>query len=236
MADDRSKQVLRKLGDRPTGLPEYSTATLADGMQKIGLAGQVLEPAIRPLLPFTKMVGSAVTIKLEAAEEAASYSRLVGEAFAAGLRVFNPILVIEQPPDLIGATVVGSGGAYVMRHQFGFVGCLCDGLVRDTDDLKRMNFPVYSRGCHPEYIFAIMQGVAVNTPVQVGGVTINPGDFIVGDNDGVVAIPPAQADDILRGADEILAQEKQILEEIDAGTPYLEVLRRLQPEAFQGEE
>ena len=227
---------LQRLGNMPTGLVEYSTATLSDGLQRLGLKKRVLEPAIRPLLPFTKLVGTAVTVKLAPAKEAASYSRLLGQAFMAGLEVASPILVLECPRGLMGATVVGSGGAHVMRNQFGYVGCVIEGALRDTDDLKKMAFQVYSRSIHPEYVFGIMRGVSFNEPVMVGGVVISGGDVIVGDNDGVVAIPRDDLGRVVQAAGEILEQEEQILREIDEGTPYLDVLRRHQPEAFQGDD
>ena len=236
MVSDKQIRDLQKLGIMPTGLVEYSTATLSDGLQKIGIKNRVLEPAIRPLLPFTKMVGTAVTVKLAASHEPASYSKLIGHAFEAGKEVASPILVLECPQNLMGATVVGSGGAHVMRNQFGFAGCVVEGALRDTDDLRKMNFQVFCRSIHPEYVFGILKGVSVNQPVTAGGVQISAGDIIVGDNDGVVAIPSAELDNVLPAVNEILRQEEQILREIDAGTPYLEVLKRYQPEAFQGED
>jgi regulator of RNase E activity RraA len=99
-----------------------------------------------------------------------------------------------------------------------------------------MNFQVYCRSIHPEYVFGIMKGVSVNQPVTVGGVQISARDIIVGDNDGVVAIPRNEVTNVMEAANEILKQEEQILREIDEGTPYLEVLKRYQPEAFQGED
>ena len=148
MVSDQQIRDLQKLGVMPTGLVEYSTATLSDGLQKVGLKNRVLEPAIRPLLPFTKMVGTAVTVKLAASQEPASYSKLIGQAFEAGRQVRFPILVLEYPQNLMGATVVGSGGAHVMRNQYGFAGCVVDGALRDTDDLKKMNFQVFVRYVH----------------------------------------------------------------------------------------
>ncbi|MFN0171746.1 MAG: RraA family protein [Bryobacteraceae bacterium] len=223
---------LRKLGVLPTGLVELSTATLSDAMQKLDLKSQVLEAAIRPVAPFTRMAGTAVTVKLAAASKPSSYSRLIGQAFESGLRVASPVLVVEYPPDLLGAAVVGSGGAHVMRNHFGFAGCVVNGAIRDTDDLLKMKFAAFARFVHPEYIFGIMEGVSVNQPVVVGGVEIRPGDFVVGDNDGVVAIPPDSVAEVIEAGKEILRSEQAILGEIDDGSPYLEVLRRHQPEAF----
>jgi len=236
MTPDEQRRGLQRLGMMPTGLVEYSTATLSDGFEKIGLENRVLEPAIRPILPYTRMVGTAVTLKVEAAEEPSSCSILVGQAFEAGRQVVSAVLVIEQPQDQVGATLIGSGGAHVMRHQYGFSGCLIDGLIRDTDDLRKMNFQIFCRGCHPTHIYGCLRGVSVNERVRVGSVDIQAGDILVGDNDGIVAIPPDSLDQVLAAADETLAQERKVLQEIDSGTPYLEVLRRHQPEAFQGEE
>jgi 4-hydroxy-4-methyl-2-oxoglutarate aldolase len=230
---DGNLRMLRKLGVLPTGLVELSSATLSDGLQKLGCKSQVLEPAIRPVVPFTRMAGTAVTVKLAASSKPASYSRLLGQAFEAGLAVSFPVLVAEYPADLRGAAVVGSGGAHVMRDQFGFCGCVVNGAIRDTEDLNRMKFPAFARFAHPEYVFGAMEGVSVNAPVVVGGVEIRPGDIVVGDNDGVVAIPHDRLAEVIQAGEEILRSEQEILREIDEGRPYLEVLRRLQPEAFQ---
>src|SRR5581483_1686553 len=226
-------RMLRKLGVLPTGLVELSVATISDSLQKPGLRSQILEPAIRPIVPFTKMAGTAVTVKLAAASKPSSYSRLIGQAFEAGLSVPLPVLVVEYPPDLLGAAVIGSGGAHVMQEHFGFGGCVVNGAIRDTDDLQRMKFPAFARFVHPEYVFGLLEGVSVNQPVVVGGVEIRPGDIVVGDNDGVAAIPQNRLAEVIQAAEEILRSEQMILREIDEGRPYLEVLRELQPEAFQ---
>ena len=226
------RAALRRMLVLPTGLTELSTATLSDGMQRAGITPGILEPAIRPVLPFTRMAGTAVTVKLKRSETPSSYSRLMADAFEAGLKVVSPVLVIESPPDLLGTAVIGSGGAHVMRTHYGFAGCVVNGPIRDTDDMRRMNFAAFARFVHPQYVFGQLEGVSFNEPVTVGGVEIFPGDIIVGDNDGVVAIRPQALDEIVAAADEVLASEQKILKEIDAGSPYLEVLRRYQPEAF----
>ncbi|PYV14839.1 MAG: hypothetical protein DMG07_11015 [Acidobacteria bacterium] len=235
MVDDHGLRPIQKLGATPTGVTEYSTATLSDALQKLGMRNRVLDAGLRPLLPFTKMAGTAVTLKLAASEEPASYGRVMALAFEAGKEVAAPILVIEFPKDLVGATVIGSGGAHVMRDQYGFAGCVLEGALRDTDDLKRMRFQVYHRFIHPEYVFGLMKGVSFQEPVLVGGVRISPGDILVGDNDGMVAIPSGELGRVIEAADAILEQERRILSEIAGGRPYLDVAREQQPEAFQGE-
>lgn len=227
MADGTLQRGMQKLGTVPTGLTDYSAATISDALQKMELKGRVLDPAIRPLLPFKKIVGTAVTVKLAVADKPRSYVELYAKAFDIGKNLFSPILVIECPPTRV---TMGSGGVYVARNQYGFESFLLEGGIRDTDDLKRMDFQVFSRFISPEFVFGL-HGVSADEPVVVGGVKIAPGDIIVGDNDGVVAFAPEHLNKILEVSDEILAQEKKILMDIDAGDPYLDVIRRHQPEA-----
>jgi 4-hydroxy-4-methyl-2-oxoglutarate aldolase len=227
MADGTLKRRIQKLGMVPTGLMDYSTATISDAFQKLGIQGRVLDPAIRPLLPFKKIVGTAVTVKLSVADKPESFVELYAKAFDIGKKLFSPILVLECPQTRV---TMGSGGAYVARNQYGFESFLLEGGIRDTDDLKRMDFQVFSRFISPEFVFGL-HGVSANEPVVVGGVKITPGDIIVGDNDGVVAVAPEQLDKVFEASDEILAQERKILMDIDAGDPYLDVIRRHQPEA-----
>ncbi len=230
--DEQQVRDVRKLGVVPTGMVDYGVSTLSDGLQKVEVPDQVLDHAIRPIVPFTRMAGTAVTVKLAPADEPTNHNGVLSEAFEAGRDVANPILVIEQPPII---PVIGSGGAHCMRHHFGFVGCLTDGSVRDTVDLHQMNFPAFCRSIRAQFVFGRLRGVTVNEPVRVGGVEIHAGDYIVGDHDGVVAVPAARLDAVLAACRDILEQERQILEEIDGGTPYVEVLRRLQPEGFPDE-
>ena len=118
--DKKQVRNVRKLGALPTGMVEYSAATLSDGLQKIEVPDRVLEHEIRPVVPFSRVAGIAVTVKLAPADTPTNHNALLAEAFEAGRSVASPILVIEQPPQV---PVVGSGGAHVMRHHFGFAGC-----------------------------------------------------------------------------------------------------------------
>jgi regulator of RNase E activity RraA len=221
----------------PTGLYDYSTATLSDGMQKIELKNRVLDPAIRPFLPFTKMVGTAVTVKLApAAGSGAGFSNFIARAYEFGESVPAPVMVIEHPVNLRGTPVVGSGNAHVMRDLYGFVGCIAEGAVRDSDELKKMNFPVYCRSIDCEFVWGLIKGVSVNEPIVVGGVEISPGDVMVGDNDGLIAIPPAHLTKVLDAANEVLEEERQLLKAIDADGYTVEVIKRFQPAAVKGED
>jgi 4-hydroxy-4-methyl-2-oxoglutarate aldolase len=212
-------QVLQRLGTMPSPFPIYSAAFLEDAMEKLDMPNRVLDHGIRPLLPFTRVVGTAVTLKLEVAREPdlEGTTSIYGKALEAGKHVCSPVLVIEAPFTKYGT--LGSGGAHCMKN-IGFVGAVVDGVVRDTDEIARMDFKVFYRYITPEHVDGMARGISANEPIKVGGVTVNPGDVIVGDNDGVVVVPSSAISRVIEVADEIMGIEEQILREIDAGTPY----------------
>lgn len=93
--------------------------------------------------------------------------------------------------------------------QRGCAGLVTDGSVRDTNALLSYGFPVYSHSTTANQGPAAMQPWAVNEVINVGGVAVRPGDFIVGDQDGVVVVPQKIAPDVLR-----IAQEREEVEDV----------------------
>lgn len=104
---------------------------------------------------------------------------------------------------------------YAMKR--GLAGFLVDGAMRDVGVLKNLDFPIYAKGVTPKGPYKDGPG-EINVPVVCGGVLINPGDIIVGDEDGVVVISPEQAPEVLIKAKETVEKEAKILESIEAGT------------------
>src|SRR3546814_11695082 len=89
--------------------------------------------------------------------------------------------------------------------------------MRDVDSIAKMTFPVYAAGYQPNGPYKDGPG-EINVPISCGGVTVNPGDIIVGDADGLVAVPRQTAEAILEKARGKLRQELQTREAINAGT------------------
>lgn len=227
-AQARAAERLKILGARPRPLTDYATANLADAMWRIGLGNRVLDHAIRPLLPFRKLVGQAVTARLVYSEKPGGHSKVYQEAYESARGVASPIMVIESPRDAKFGTF-GSGSAYVARHGYGFVGCILEGGLRDSDDLARMDFQAYSRFISPEHEPKKVIGHSANEPVAVGGVTIRPGDIIVGDNDGVVVIRPDEFERVIQATNEDLQTEMAVIQAIEAGMPFVDIVRKFQP-------
>ena len=187
-----------------------STPLLVDARVGLGLSESPLDCGIRPVVPFSRMCGTAVTIRLEIARDKAEADlKLFDQAFRPNQEADFPIIVIQVPAELHGYGIVGGGMATLARAK-GFVGALVEGAVRDTHDLRDMDFPAFSRTITPGYIVGKASAVELNQPVVIGGRTIHAGDVILRDNDGVVVIRPDELKDLLARAQEIKDWEGRV--------------------------
>ncbi|GAI59152.1 unnamed protein product, partial [marine sediment metagenome] len=105
-----------------------------------------------------------------------------------------------------------------MADKKGMAGYIIDGCVRDSSAIKKMDFPVFARGVTPKGPYKNGPG-EINLPISCGGVVVNPGDIIVGDEDGVVVIPPSEAENLLKKALAKEKKEEKIMENIEKGIP-----------------
>ena len=88
-------------------------------------------------------------------------------------------------------------------------------VLRDADDIEAMNFPVFSRGLCIRGTSSL-EGGTLNKPIVIGGVTINPGDIIVGDRDGVVVVPKELLAETIEKAKAREIREESIREQLQA--------------------
>ena len=177
-----------------------STPLFVDARVRLGLPESHLDPGIRPVVPFNRMAGTAVTVRLEVApnEASADLTPLVW-AYESQYESSGSIIVIQVPAERHGDGIFGEGAA-TMARRGGFVGALVEGAVRDSLELREMQFPAFSRTIAPGYIVGKASAVAVEEPVLVGGRTIHAGDVIVADNDGVVILRPEELDEVVARA------------------------------------
>ena len=188
-------------------LEQLCTAHLCDVMMQDDVRERVLSPSLRPVLPFRKMLGTAVTIQFIESEQMEETD--LDKACQHGLSVERPILVVEcHGPD--HAPVGSSAGGMLRIH--GFVGAVVEGTVRDTNDLHQMDFQVYGQRLFPQNQGRIRWRWR-NEPVTVGGVIIQPGDIIFGDHDGLVVLPADEAKlrQYIAEGEKILASEDKLL-------------------------
>ena len=211
------KPILSKLFKRVSKdqvskvLKEVSTANLTDAMHRSGdLKG------IRPVLQGLKMVGPALTVRTYPGDWAKTV-QAVDQACA------GQVLVIDAGG--VGPAVWGELATHG-AIQRKIAGVVIDGAVRDTSEIRKLRFAVFSRIITPTA--GEPKGFGeIGIPVIVAGVRVYSGDWIVGDDDGVVCIPKDKVAEIANRAMGVLEQENRLREEINRGSTLARVIELL---------
>ena len=183
---------------------KVAIASVADAVDKVcGKRGYV-DSSIKPRINDKRICGPAATVLEAATDEVLPPQHaldLIDEA-APGSVIVISIAGGESEVAVWGGLM--TAGAVANGHA----GALLDGGVRDLVEIRRdYGFPVYARSVSPGTTVGRFRTVASQVPVSVGGVVIHPGDIVVGDVDGVVIVPRAQAEAVLAMAQEIDARE-----------------------------
>ena len=111
------------------------------------------------------------------------------------------VLVVDLFGKKVNGTIVGDNLFYYVMQATHAGGLVVDGSVRDLDGLSEIDLPAYFRSVDPTPIGNVML-TGINIPIRIGGVTVMPGDLVVGDREGVYFIPPQAVKDVLDQADE----------------------------------
>ncbi|HOT06892.1 MAG TPA: orotidine 5'-phosphate decarboxylase [Methanotrichaceae archaeon] len=180
---------------------EVSTSNISDAMHRKG--------AMRDILPInlgTKIVGTAVTVQTFAGD----WAKPVEAIDEAGP---GKVIVIYN-----GSTNVAPWGglATLSCRMKGVEGVVVDGAIRDIEEIRSMNYPIYARAICPNAGEPKGMG-EINAEITCGGQTVRPGDYIVGDDCGVVVVPKERAYEIARRAKEVEKTESRLFEEIRRG-------------------
>ena len=201
------------------GLREVSTATLAALLRKRGLNGLTLD-GLRSTRPGARMAGYARTVRYLPLRE--DLSAAYGAGMNAQKRAIEEIrpgevLVIEARGDPTAGTI---GDILGLRAQVrGAAGIVTDGAIRDSVALAGLEIPVYHAAVHPAVLGRRHVPWETGVTVACAGVTIQPGDIIVGDADGVLVLPPPIAAEVLGDAREQERQEEFIASRVALGEP-----------------
>lgn len=189
--------VLNALRDLPV-------AALSDSMHRnIGTSG--LHPYHRP--GKQSMAGTAVTARSRGGDNL-TYLR--------ALEFCRPgdVLVVDAQGDLNNAVVGGILSFYAA--QIGLAGIVIDGAIRDVAEIRERDFPLYARGVTHRGPYKDGPG-EINVPICVGGMVVNPGDIVVGDQDGLLSISPSDASRVIEKARAVLVAEEATMNAMREG-------------------
>jgi len=194
------------------------TPVLSDVLDSCGLMRQALRPFVRPLDEALVLLGRVRTGRYAATTTAATPGH---NPYQLEMDLIDdlrpgevPVLACDGPTDWIAPW--GELLSTAARAR-GAAGCVTDGLVRDVARIRAMRFPVFHGGIGPLDTKGRAEMVQKDTPIDIAGVRVSPGDWVMGDVDGVVFIPAATADTVFRAALDKIAAEDTTRAELEAG-------------------
>lgn len=214
MSDEHASDIDAETRRR---LESVTTATLASVLHKRGVRTTFMS-GLLPIKPGQRMVGRARTLRflpmredlLERYAPRLNMQRAAIEALSPG-----EVLVMDARSETEAGTIGDIFAARAM--QLGAAGIVTDGAVRDAAALRKLDIPVYNRASHGAQYRRLHMPVDQQVPVACAGVTVVPGDVIVGDEDGVVVVPAALADDVAAEAAQQELEEEWGMERVAAG-------------------
>lgn len=196
--------VTRPDCDVVTSFEEIPSSIVSDVTGNVGLA---MDSGLNPIGREANLVGTALTVKAEPGDNL----------------IIHKAITMPEPGDVL----VIDGHSYLETAYMGelmcesckannLAGIVLDRAIRDSDDIAEMDLPVYAHGIHPQGPLKQSPG-SINVTISCGGVSVEPGDILVGDSDGVTVVPADSAEEILEETHEKLASEDTLRERVRDG-------------------
>jgi 4-hydroxy-4-methyl-2-oxoglutarate aldolase len=220
MANSRFEHRHVERAERVERFASFDPATLYEAAGQKGM----IDPAIRPAWAGARVCGPALTVECPP-----------------GDNLMLHVAVAHAPA---GAIIVATVCNYLLAGAWGEIltaaaqargvaGLVLDGAARDIDAIRQAKFPVFSRGlaigsCTKE------RAGKLDEPIQFGGITIRPGDMILGDADGLVAVDQDRLDEVYETALARRRRESEIIRQLQQGRTTMELLNLTDPRASEG--
>jgi 4-hydroxy-4-methyl-2-oxoglutarate aldolase len=197
------------------------TPVVADVLDRLGHRIQSLRADIRPLARGMVAAGVARTVRTVPAPELATAEPYKGEMAAVDALRPGDVMVVSECHWSFWGELLSTAA----RHR-GCRGVVIDGYTRDSRAIIAMGFPVFCRGIHPADSLGRLDVAEHDVPIDCGGVLVQPGDLVLADDDGVVVVPHALAEEVLKAAEEKLRREDLVRKALSEGLSVTEAFRR----------
>lgn len=202
-------------------LDRLYTPVVADVLDRLGFRDQSMRADIRPLFPGARLTGVARTVRTIPAPDATPAEPYKGEMAAVDDLRPGDVMVVSECDVSFWGELLSTAARYR-----GCRGIVIDGYTRDTRAITAMNFPVFCRGIHPADSLGRIDVETHDVPITCGGVRVDPGDLILADEDGIVAIPQRAAEEAITMAEDKVRGENLVRKALAEGMSVTEAFRR----------
>jgi 4-hydroxy-4-methyl-2-oxoglutarate aldolase len=198
------------------------SAVVADALDRLGIRANAMAPRIRPLYPTAKLAGFAATAQCVEADSppARREDWYKGELEAVDALAPGDVMVVSTCRGCYWGELLATASRYR-----GARGIVLDAYTRDTVALIEMEFPTFVAGISPQDSLGRIEVDTVGVPIECGGITVHPGDLVLGDHDGVVVVQSAAAEEVLTLAEQKVTGEDLVREKLAEGMPVSEAFR-----------
>lgn len=197
---------------------KMDTASVSDAMDSLGIPCGLL--GIQAVIPGKKICGPAFTVHyVPCGMEKGTVGDFIDDVQP------GQVVVIDNGGRTY-CTVWGDIMTFTAKTK-GIEGTLIDGVCRDVDGIRKLDYPIYSKGKYMVTGKERVQVDQVNIPVAVSGVQVRPNDIILADESGAVCIPYSRAEEILAIAKHIEEVEQKIIAEVKNGSSLKEARKKL---------
>lgn len=202
-------------------LRALDSCAVSDALDSAGLPAAVY--GLVPLSVTQPIAGRIVTVRLGPEKPAGGSTRHLGTAAIEAAEAGDVIVLAHSS----GVECAGWGGVLSAGAQLRAVaGVVIDGPARDIDEARELGFPVYGRSANARTARGRVYELDYQCPIEIAGVRVEPGDYVLADSTGVAFVPSAEAENVIARSERIAAKERLMLKALSRGEPITAVVGR----------
>ncbi len=206
------------------------TPTIADILDSMGIIGTISASVLKPVIPGKTVIGPVVTLRYLFERKTPTQGFVEKNK---GRMADRDAYAVAQPGDIVvydagGREVSCQGGmSSNVAVKTGIAATICDGGVRDVEEMRALDYPVWSRHVTPITGKFRIQAAEINGPILINGVQVCPGDLCIADDNGICFIPHEHIMEVLEKIKAADDKEKRVMGAFHAGGSIAEVLKIL---------